>query len=103
MNRLHTLTLVAAEAARMRHSLRDYTLSVAFSEGCHNAYLADVKLDVYDTKGRDVFSLMNAGPRVDVQLPPGQYRVVAESGGVRRTQLVGVSRSQPARVYLHWA
>ena len=93
----------AGEAEQMRHDLRGYTLLVALSEGRHNAYLADVKLDVFDTKGRNVFSLQDAGPLVDVQLPAGHYRIVAESAGVRRTQSVDVSRGEPARVYLHWA
>ena len=92
-----------AEAAQMHRHTSDYSLLVGFSEGRHNAYLASVKLDVYDTAGKDVFSLRDAGPLVDVQLPAGRYRVVARAGGVARSAHVDVKRGEPARLYLHWA
>jgi hypothetical protein len=91
-----------AEAAQMRQDLRDYNLQLAFSEGKHNAWLADVQLDVFDASGRNVFSLNEAGPLVDVQLPAGRYRVVARAGGIERTGSAEVAPGRPARLYLHW-
>ena len=81
----------------------DYTLRLGFSEGPHNAFLTDVKLDIYDANGRRIFGLGEAGPLVDVQLPAGRYRVIAETGGVRREGTVAVEPNRLTELYLHWS
>ena len=91
-----------AQVADMRHHMTNYNLHLAFSEGRHNAYAADVKLRITDARGRQVFGLEDAGPLTDVNLPAGRYRVVAEFGGIRRGGDVDVKPGAPARLFLHW-
>jgi hypothetical protein len=91
------------EALAMTRNEGDYTLRLGFAEGPRNAYLADVKLDIFGSDGRKVFALGEAGPLVDVQLPPGRYRAVAESGGVRRQSTLTVEPKRLTRAYLHWS
>jgi len=91
------------EAVAMTHGEAGYTLRLGFSEGRQNAYLADVKLDIFDAAGQRIFGLSEAGRLVDVRLPEGTYRVVATSGGVRRTGTVKVEGKQLSELYLHWS
>jgi hypothetical protein len=77
-------------------------LRVAFSEGRHHAAVHDVKLDIFNKAGKDVFSLANAGPRADVRLPPGHYRVVAQADGMKRSSRVDIRPGHVARVNMHW-
>ncbi len=90
------------EAAEMARHMKDYNLHLTFSEGRHNAYLADVKVDIYNAAGKDVFSLKDAGPLTGVNLPAGHYRVVAEAGGITRSRSVDLKHGHPADLYLHW-
>jgi hypothetical protein len=91
------------EVADMQRHIQPYDLRIAFSEGRHNAYAADVKLRITDGQGRRVFELRDAGPMTDVNLPGGHYRVVAEFGGVKRVTTVDVTPGHPAELFLHWA
>ncbi|KQV78900.1 hypothetical protein [Rhizobacter sp. Root1221] len=91
-----------SQVSDLRHHMEPYDLHLAFSEGKHNAYAADVKLRITDARGREVFGLKDAGPLTDVNLPAGRYRVMAEFGGVRRGGSVDVKPGQPASLYLHW-
>lgn len=86
----------------MRQHMRHYNLHLAFSEGRHNDYAADVKLRITDARGRQVFHLEDAGPLTDVNLPAGHYRVMAEFGGIRRGGSVDVKPGEPASLFLHW-
>lgn len=90
------------QVADMEHHMRPYDLHITFSEGKHNAYAADVKLRITDTTGKRVFGLRDAGPRTDVNLPTGHYRVVADFGGVKRGGSVDVKQGEPTKLYLHW-
>jgi hypothetical protein len=75
---------------------------LSFSEGHRHASLANVKLDVYDARGRDVYSQANAGPRADLHLAPGHYRVVAQADGMKRSTHVNVRPGQSTSVAMHW-
>jgi hypothetical protein len=90
------------QVADMTHHMKPYDLRLTFSEGKHNAYVADVKLHIIDAAGKKVFALESAGPMTDVKLPAGQYRVVADFGGVKRSGSVDVKPGEPASFYLHW-
>lgn len=91
------------QRARMAREAQRYDLHLFFSEGPRHAALSDVKLDIFDPSGRDVFSLADAGPRTDVQLPPGRYRVVASAGGIERSTRVDVAAGKVTSADVHWA
>jgi hypothetical protein len=75
---------------------------LTFSEGHRHASLAAVKLDVFDARGHDVYSQANAGPRANLRLPPGHYRVVAQADGMKRSTHVNVRPGQSTSVDMHW-
>ncbi len=92
-----------SEAKLLEHASKPYNLRLAFSEGAHNAFVTGLTLRIEDAQGRKVFALENAGPLVDVKLPSGQYRVLADFDGVQRGGTVDLRQDAPARMYLHWA
>lgn len=79
-----------------------YDLRITFSEGIRHAAVANASLEIVDALDRPVFSLAHAGPRTDVQLPPGQYRVMAEADGKSVTAKADLRPGHPAYVRLHW-
>jgi hypothetical protein len=91
------------EVIAMSRRLSRYTLRIALSEGVRGAYLADVKLGVFDAAGHRVFALAEAGPLVDISLPTGRYRVVGEAGGIQRGGTVDVDSGRLAELELHWS
>lgn len=87
----------------MHRHMQPYDLRLTFSEGKDNAFVANLKLRIVDERGRDVFFLDHAGPLTDVDLPAGNYKVVADMDGVERSGSVEVRPGEPAGLYLHWA
>lgn len=90
------------QVARMQRHMQPYDLQLTFSEGKHNAYVADVKLSIFDAEGKRVFALREAGPLTDVALPAGHYRVVADFAGIKRDGSVDVRPGQASKLNLHW-
>ena len=79
----------------------DLMLTFAVSSG---AYLADVAVQIRDSRGRTVVDVTCDGPIMLVDVPaPGTYRVTASSGGVARERTVTVTRGKrPASATLVW-
>lgn len=90
------------QVERMDQNMKAYDLRLTFSEGPTNAYITGLQLNIYNAKGEEVFALSNAGPLTDVKLPAGQYRVVADFGGVQRSGNVNVLPGKHANLNLHW-
>ncbi|NML46197.1 hypothetical protein HHL11_20785 [Ramlibacter sp. G-1-2-2] len=80
-----------------------YDLRIRFSEGWRQAQLGDVKLDIFDASGKDVFTLRDAGPNTDVQLPAGSYRILAQAGRNAITGSAVLAPGRTVRVRMHWA
>jgi len=90
------------EVLDMQHHMKPYDLHVAFTQGLHDAYAADVKLHITDEAGGRVFDLKDAGPLTDVNLPAGHYRVVGQLGRVTQFAHVTVNPQPPVSLILHW-
>jgi hypothetical protein len=60
-----------------------------------------LSLTIHDLQGRCVFSLDDAGPMVDVTLPPGTYHVCAERGSVRRRYTIALEPGASFELNLH--
>lgn len=89
------------QAAEMRRGNKPYDLQLSLSEGHRNAYAAGVKLSITGDRGVKVFSLGDAGPLVDVDLPAGHYHVLADFGRIKRMGSVDVEKGQLATLFLH--
>lgn len=77
-------------------------LRLTFDEGAQHARLKNVRLDIFDSAHKDVFSRAEAHARTDVQLPPGRYRIVAKAGGIARSRQVDLKPGASKNVALHW-
>jgi predicted metalloprotease with PDZ domain len=68
---------------------REANLKLVFTES-QGSYLADIGVKVYDRNGNMVLDTVAAGPWLLAKLSPGNYRVVATDGNVRREHHVSV-------------
>lgn len=89
----------AAIAARTK----EYPLRIAFSEGHGGAYVTDVKLGFYDKKNNLVLIKEGVGPLALVNLPDGDYKVVAIYKGQKRSQVTTIKKGEHKRIYFNWA
>ena len=91
------------EAAAMKAQAKNYPLSVVFSAGKDNEYLADVKVTIKDKTGKDVLDTAAAGPILLVKLPAGRYTIAAQRSGETLRRIVQVNHHGDKRVNFHWA
>lgn len=69
----------ADEQALIKAAEADYPVKITFaSDG--GAYFSDVQVDVKDSKGTDVLSLITDGPILLLDLKPGTYTLTASNG-----------------------
>ncbi len=88
----------AMEAAFQR---RDFNLKLVFATSI-GSYLANVPINVRDTRGNTVFETTSEGPWLYVKLPPGQYRVSATIADTTLTRDVSVGSGQTRQVVFQW-
>jgi len=60
-------------------------------------------LKIHDLHGLRVLALDDAGPLVDVALPPGTYHVTAQQGAVRRAYTITLEQGASFDLYLRLA
>jgi hypothetical protein len=89
------------EAMKAQARQHDLMLTFAVSSG---AYLADVDVEIRDSRGAVVLSAKCEGPIMLVDLPgAGTWRVSAQVNGQTRRQTVTTTgRARPARATLIW-
>ena len=91
------------EAAAMRAEAKDYPLSMVFSAGKDNEYLAGVTVTIKDKTGKQVLNTASTGPILLVKLPAGRYSIAAERNGQTLRRTVQVNHHGDKRVNFHWA
>jgi hypothetical protein len=91
-----------SETAYMRQAGRDFDLRVEFSERKDNEFIVDAKLQVTDLGGKPVFTLADAGPIVNVNLPEGSYRVSASYRGQTESRVVDLNGKAGRDLFFHW-
>jgi hypothetical protein len=91
-----------SEAAAMKQEAGHYPLSMVFSAGKHNEYLADVHVVIKNKAGKIVLDNVSTGPIMLVRLPAGKYSVAAVDNGqtLRRTASVAAKGDTPLN--FHW-
>ena len=89
------------ESAAMRAEARHYPVSMFFTAGKDNAFLADVKVTVKDKAGKEVLSTA-AGPILLVNVPSGTYAVTAERNSEVLHRTVHVGKTGEKQVVFHW-
>jgi hypothetical protein len=89
------------EAAAMRAEAKHYPMSVFFTAGKDNAFLADVKLTVKNKAGKEVLNTA-AGPILLVNVPSGTYAVTAERNSEVLHRTVHIGKTGEKQIVFHW-
>ena len=79
-----------------------YDLHVELSTGPEGEFQSGANVDIQNAQGQSVLSVVDAGPLLYVQLPPGKYKVTGNAQGETVQQLVTVSGKAPTTVSLNW-
>ena len=90
------------EALAMKSAERNYPLSLVFSEGKHNAYVADIDVTIKNHADKVVLQTNSEGPIMLVKLPPGKYAVSANMGGKILQRPANVAAKGDTNLAFHW-
>lgn len=90
------------EQARMKRLAPDFSLRMTFSEHKDGEYLADIPVLITDARGNPVFELPNAGPMLNIAMPPGKYRIAARFKGMNEFQDVTITGKESKDLSFHW-
>ncbi|MDH2235537.1 carboxypeptidase-like regulatory domain-containing protein [Pigmentiphaga sp. GD03639] len=88
------------ESAAIR-GMKDYSLRV-LAAAKSGEYVADVRVAIRDSGGKDVLSVTTQGPYLLARLAPGDYRIDAEYGSARQSRQVRVPASGRAEVSFYF-
>jgi hypothetical protein len=81
------------EQQEMKNAARGHDLMLTFATST-GAYVADVNVDIRNSRGDAVLNVQCGGPIMLVDLPAaGSYRITAEVAGVARQRTVKVARA----------
>lgn len=94
----------ADEVAAFKAAAPQYPLELLFAQKAspNDVYLADVRVVVKSTSGRVLLDTVSGGPFLLARLPPGKYRIEADSDGVVKQQMVEVRAGEHRRVVFVW-
>jgi hypothetical protein len=91
------------EVKLMREVGKRFNLRMEFSATKDNEFLANVALLITNMQGTPVFAMPHVGPIVNVNLPEGEYKVVASHKSNTETRTVKVQRGKGQDLFFHWA
>ena len=90
------------ESAAMLREAKSFPLSLVFSGGKTNHYLADIDIRVRDAGGKTVLQTNSEGPIILIDLPAGKYIVDAVYRDKTLTQSVELTTKRATRRDFHW-
>ena len=79
-----------------------FNLKLVFA-GKSGAYLADVRVNIADSKGRTVLDIQSEGPWFLAKLPAGAYQIIASFAGNAVRQQVSIGTGKLRTVDFRWA
>jgi hypothetical protein len=94
---------IGEDFAAIAAHTKEYPLRIAFSEGHGGAYVTDVTLNIYDKQKNLVLVKEGVGPIALVNLPDGEYKVIATYQGQKRSQITAIKKGEHKRLYFNWA
>jgi hypothetical protein len=90
------------EALAMKKAERAYPLSMVFSAGEHNEYVADIGVTIRNHADKVVLRTNSDGPIMLVKLPPGAYKISAEMSGKTLQRSAKVAAKGDTNLSFHW-
>jgi len=90
------------EVAALKRHQQAFNLHLLFSKGEVGEAVTNVNVSIYDTEGQLVFRLHESLPRLNIQLPPQRYAIVASLQGEKQSHLLTLEAGETKRVILNW-
>ena len=90
------------EASALLDEARNYPLSIVFSGGTDNHFVADVDIRVRDAAGKTLLQTTAEGPIVLIDLPAGKYVIDAEYRDQNLQRGIELSPKRATRLDFHW-
>lgn len=90
------------EVVEMRHFSKKYTLNLLFSEGKVGRAVTGHNVDIYNEQDEQVFRLKGAKPVLYVNLPAGNYMVLANYNGVKLRHKFSIEDNATQKIILNW-
>ena len=81
---------------------REYPLKLVFAGRQQTDFVADVRVQIFDSSGSKVLEASDAGPLFFADLPPGQYRIVASLRGQTFEQKASVTPGKRTQLAFYW-
>jgi hypothetical protein len=91
-----------ASIDRLNALARDFNLKLVFA-GKSGAYLADVRVNVANSRGRTLLDITSEGPWFLAKLPTGNYQISASFAGKTVRKHVSISTEKLRTVDFRWA
>lgn len=88
------------ESCAMKEAAGNYDLMLTFAKR-DGSYVAEVNVQIIDRNGQPVLDTVS-GPPLLASLPPGEYRVRADYGGLSRWQTVRAGGERHSRLAFTW-
>lgn len=90
------------QAQTMKGMRKDYNLQLTFAIKGTGEYLADIKVNIQDAKGKKILETVSPGPLFYAKLPQGKYKVTAEFHGKSLTKSTNIKTSSARDLYFYW-
>ena len=93
------------EAAAFKDAASRYPLELLFAENARpkDAYIADVRVNIWDRSGNSLLHTKTEGPFLLAALPDGTYQIEAEYRGIRKRQTIQIHAGKHRRAVFVWA
>lgn len=90
------------EVLEMRPHAKKFTLNLLFSEGDAGQSITDLNVNIYNEQSELVFRVKGAKPILYVNLPAGNYTILANNNGVKLRHKLSIKENTNQRVILNW-
>jgi hypothetical protein len=97
------------EVSQFKSRAKEYLLEIVFVQkadpqenGRIEEYLAEVQLQIKDSKGNVVVDVTTEGPFFLADLPFGSYQITAEHDGVIKNNVVKIAAKKHQRIVFLW-
>lgn len=90
------------EATQIKRNTKAFSLHVLFSLGNAGAWITDVSITILDANGNTMFSKKQTGPLLYIDLPAGDFQIIAKYNDVKQSKRLTLTGEKPQRVILNW-
>lgn len=90
------------EVLAMRAQAKKFTLNLLFSEGTSGRWVTNVNVNIYNEQEERVFRVVGSKPMLYVNLPAGNYLILANNNGQKLRHKVSLEDNANKKVILNW-